>query len=142
MQSCRQLIEGPLALDPTLASRLLTMEQEFRRLTGHDLEVISGFRSRREQDALRQEGRPAAPDALSTHRTCPATGADLRVQGMFPGTAVRQYFGTAAVLARLRWGGGSEPDSRGIPSDWNHVDLGPRTDAVAVAYRDASRGMS
>jgi len=27
----------------------------------------------------------------------------------------------------LRWGGGGEVDSGGIPVDWQHADLGPRT---------------
>jgi len=90
--------------------------------------IISGFRSREEQDALEAAGRPTAPFDLSTHTTCPATGADLRI-GDLPGSQVpeelKRWFGSLAAVSGLRWGGGSSR-TNGIPSDWNHVDLGPR----------------
>lgn len=47
-------------------------------------------------------------------------GANAEVQS-------RVQFGLAANLAGLRWGGGSTVDDTGVPSDWNHLDLGPRT---------------
>ncbi len=90
------------------------------------IEIISGLRTPEEQDQLRAEGFPAADNDLSTHLTCPATGVDV-----WPGIAVtnvvKARLGAEAVHAGLRWGGGSQVDpATGIPSDWNHLDLGPR----------------
>lgn len=85
--------------------------------------IISGWRS-----AEVQAGLPhAAPDALSTHRSCPATGADLWLSTTAD-NALKLKFGLAAQRAGLRWGGGSpiDPNTQ-IPSDWNHVDLGRRS---------------
>lgn len=94
------------------------------------IRIISGIRSEKRQDELRSEGRPTAPPGVSTHTSCPATGADL-VPMVAAVTAVKARFGAEAVFAGLRWGGGSpigdlESDEPGIPSDWHHVDLGPR----------------
>jgi len=95
------------------------------RLPFHLL-IISGYRTQEEQDALREEGRPAAPDALSTHRTCPATGMDLWPK-IEVTDALKAQFLAEMTRSGLRVGGGSpiDPDT-GIPEDWNHVDLGPR----------------
>jgi len=90
------------------------------------LTVISGYRTPEEQNALRADGRPAANNDRSTHLSCPATGADLWIVGAEVTRELKAIFGSAAQAAGLRWGGGSAPDSDGIPSDWNHVDLGPR----------------
>lgn len=87
--------------------------------------MISGYRTPEQQEELIREGRPAAPVELSTHTTCPATGADVRV-ATFPTDAIKATWGRIATEHGLRWGGGSPRDDRGIPSDWNHVDLGPR----------------
>jgi len=87
--------------------------------------IISGFRTCEHQERLREEGRPTAPCALSTHvATCPATGVDVSVS-VTPVVAVRQTLGAEAVFAGLRWGGGGPVDSDGQPLDWNHLDLGP-----------------
>jgi len=123
-------------IHPELARRLAIMQQAcpFR------LNLISGYRTAERQAELEREGRPTAPDALSTHRSCPATGADIspvNVTGL--SQPVQVYVGEAATRAGLRWGGGS-PTKRlvfpgagkkgdtglDIPSDWQHVDLGPR----------------
>ena len=109
-------------IDQELADRIIVMQTMFP----HPLQIISGYRTREEQAELERQGRPAALDHLSTHRSCPATGADLWPLGVTIVPAVKAAFGDAAMRARLRWGGGSRPDERGIPSDWNHVDLGPR----------------
>ena len=90
------------------------------------VQIISGHRTPEEQVELGRRGRPTAPVDVSTHTSCPATGADLR-----PLTAVtnvvKARLGTEMHLAGLRWGGGSAIDPEtGIPSDWNHFDLGPR----------------
>lgn len=90
------------------------------------IQIISGYRSPQKQEALRREGRPTADVDKSTHTSCPATGADV-----WPGIAVTRVvqatLGEALVRAGLRWGGGSPVDSGGMPSDWNHADLGRRT---------------
>lgn len=90
------------------------------------LSIISGFRTREHQIALGESGRPAADPDVSTHCSCPATGADLRINGLSPGPYEKALFGEAATRVGLRWGGGS-PAPEGIPTDWNHVDLGPRS---------------
>ncbi len=35
-------------------------------------------------------------------------------------------WGRIATINGLRWGGGGQVDSGGIPVDWGHVDRGPR----------------
>lgn len=92
-----------------------------------DLTIISGWRSLERQEELRRAGRPAADPSRSNHLSCPATALDFRV-GVAATDAVKAEFGRAAVSVGFRWGGGSpvDPDT-GIPSDWNHVDEGPRT---------------
>lgn len=117
---------APWFLAPTLARRLARVLNRAEAETGLAWSIISGYRTREEQDQLRQEGQPAAPDELSTHRTCPATGADVKVATL-PTTAIKATFGRIATEEQLRWGGGSPVDPEtGIPSDWNHVDLGRR----------------
>jgi len=98
------------------------------------LQIISGARTPEEQARLEREGRPTAAYDLSTHAATDrsgcarlATGADLRSL-ITPTQTVKHHFGRAAFVAGLRWGGGSEFDENQIPSDWNHVDLGPRTE--------------
>jgi hypothetical protein len=90
------------------------------------LQLISGHRSMRRQVQLELEGRPAADPGLSTHTSCPATGADVW-PSVAPTNYVKALLGEAATLEGLRWGGGSPVDPEtGIPSDWNHLDLGRR----------------
>ena len=110
-------------IDPRLGRALQTMQANFPTT----LSITSGHRTDAEQDALRESGRPTAPNNLSTHLDCPwATGADLSA-GVAADPAVKIALGLAASLAGLRWGGGSPVDPEtGIPSDWNHVDMGPR----------------
>lgn len=126
-------------IHPELASRLAAMILIFEHNTGRELAVISGYRTPAAQQRLEDQGRPTAPVELSTHTICPARGADLRMEG-FAAPVLKQKFGEAAILAGLRWGGGSSIDSGGIPSDWNHVDLGPRMDDEAQAYRRRTQG--
>jgi len=90
------------------------------------IQIISGYRTAEQQEQLKREGARTAPDELSTHRSCPATGADLWPE-VTPTNPVKATLGTNARLVGLRWGGGSDVDPQtGIPSDWNHFDLGPR----------------
>ena len=105
--------------------------------------IVSGFRTKAEQDALRMSGRPAAPDDRSTHRSCPATGIDISL-GNLPTIAQKIAWGRNVMMQGLRWGGGSPVDGspilgpngnillNGIPSDWQHVDLGPRSRPLNV----------
>jgi len=88
--------------------------------------IISGWRSAAEQRRLSREGRPTAPDALSTHRSCPATGVDISL-GPLASEFMKVTWGRAALVSGLRWGGGGPVDPKNlIPLDWRHVDRGPR----------------
>lgn len=89
--------------------------------------IISGFRTAAAQQRLLDApNSKAAPIGRSTHTSCPATGGDFRL-GTPATNFAKARFGTEAVFVGLRWGGGSPIDpSTGIPSDWNHLDLGPR----------------
>lgn len=109
-------------ISPALAQRLVWMAQALP----FGVRIISGYRTAEKQENLRRAGRPTAPDDRSTHRSCPATGADVMPDVAVTNT-VKAELGRAAVAAGLRWGGGSPIDPEtGIPSDWNHLDLGPR----------------
>lgn len=110
-----------------LAYALEKIARQWEAETQRDLYILSGYRTAQDQLRLERQGRPAAPAECSTHTTCPATGADLWV-GPLPTNAMKATFGRIVIEhGGLRWGGGSPPDPEtGIPSDWNHVDLGPR----------------
>jgi len=113
-------------LDVRLADRLVGLFSDWDRETGVGIEVMSGFRTREGQVRPKEQGRPAASPDVSTHTTCPSTGADIRISGLIT-TAVKARFGRIAIMNGLRWGGGGPVDpSTGIPLDWNHVDTGPR----------------
>ena len=118
----RCAFEGKWKLHPELSSKLQLMASKFPV----PLNIISGHRSLEQQQQLIDEGK-GAPLHLSNHVTCPSTAADLwPVLGVTD--VVKAQFGEAAVSSGLRWGGGSPVDPEtGIPSDWNHVDLGPRS---------------
>lgn len=112
-----------LVLD--LTQRLVAMSSQ---IPG-GLTIFSGMRTVAEQEALEAAGRPTAPLDLSTHLSCPATGADVRFTLGAANLELqsRVQFGFWAVANGLRWGGGSPVDpTTGIPSDWQHLDLGPR----------------
>jgi len=118
------LCREPWLLSPTLARRLSDTLAEVSHRTGMSWSILSGYRTQEEQEQLARKGRPTAPRGCSTHTTCPATGADVQVNG-FPARQFKVIFGEVAQENGLRWGGGSPLDN-GIPVDWNHVDLGPR----------------
>ena len=113
-------------LSGDMVGRLVQSAEEFWEETRIDTYIISGYRTAQEQATLGRRGRPAAPDELSTHRSSPATGADVS----WSRPLIRVEKATWLRIGRLnglRIGGGSGPDSTGLfPSDFNHVDLGPR----------------
>ena len=107
--------------------RVWSSAEQFERETGgRRVRIISGFRTRAQQRRLGREGRPTAPDDLSTHRSCPATGVDISL-GLNASDFMKIIWGNIVLVNRLRWGGGGpvNPDNL-IPLDWRHVDLGPR----------------
>lgn len=115
-----------------LAARLLNVAG----MLPWDIQIISGARSRSEQQRLEDQGAPTAPFDLSTHANetpdgCPrlATGADVTpvLEGIRQNRPAIAQLGAAAVHAGLRWGGGSPADESGMPSDPFHFDLGPRS---------------
>lgn len=108
-----------------LAWRLIRSAVELSFLTHRSAFIISGFRSEAEQNELRRRGRPAAPPGRSTHTTCPATGADIWL-GPAPPRSLIQAWGNIVNVNGLRFGGGSPLGRDLVPSDWEHVDLGPR----------------
>lgn len=112
-------------VDEAVMRRVSRAADLFLMLTRRPVWIISGFRTRREQNRLRRSGRQAAPDELSTHRTCPSTGVDISLGSVVPVDVIRAW-GDLVELNGLRWGGGSSKDRRGIPSDWRHADAGPR----------------
>lgn len=117
---------GAWKLDGELVRRLQPALAQAEQETGLEWNILSGYRTEEEQDQLRRQGRPTAPPGCSTHTVCPATGADVQVS-TFPTNAIKATWGRIVVMHGMRWGGGSPVDpNTGIPSDWNHVDLGPR----------------
>lgn len=124
-----------MGVSSEFATKAIAFADRFRGTTGQDVEMISGYRSCRKQQMLGRRGRPVAPCDVSTHTSCPATGGDFRLPGLFDSDFIKLQFGNAAILSGLRWGGGS-PEREvtvagrvigNIPSDWNHLDLGRRT---------------
>lgn len=120
------VLSGIWGVDEATMSRVFQAAELFTLQTRRPVWIISGYRTRIEQLTLDRTGRPTAPDELSTHRTCPATGVDISL-GPLPGTELKLFWGQMVQLQGLRWGGGSELDSSLIPLDWQHVDRGPRS---------------
>jgi len=112
-------------VDPSVMHRLLLSALDFWQETRMPVWIISGHRTWAEQERLRMSGRPTASEETSTHRSCPATGVDISL-GPAPTGPMIATWGRIVTMNGLRWGGGSRPDERGIPSDWGHSDLGPR----------------
>lgn len=129
---CAVSMDWGIAL--ALAERVVLTAAYFSESTGRDFDIISGLRSCSEQQLLEERGRPAAPCELSNHTVCPARAVDVRIEG-YPARVLVIALGVAATAAGLRWGGGGPTDDDGVPLDWNHFDLGPRTDAVARGFR-------
>ena len=105
--------------------RVVRSAQEYTQETALPVDIISGYRTEGEQQALGTAGRPTAPDELSTHRSCPATGVDISL-GLYPVASQKAIWGRIVTMNGLRWGGGSPVDDGGIPLDWQHVDRGRR----------------
>jgi len=114
-------------VDQDTMRRVWLSAQDYEQETGgRRVSIISGYRTRAEQQTLSRRGRPAAADDRSTHRSCPATGVDVSL-GLNPSGFLKVTWGRVALVNGLRWGGGGpvEPDSL-IPEDFGHVDRGPR----------------
>jgi len=111
-------------VDGDVMARVFRAAELYANFTRSPVWIISGARTRLEQLRLGRGGRPTAPDELSTHRSCPATGVDISL-GSLPSTEKKRFWGQMVEVNGLRWGGGTE-FSDGIPSDWQHVDRGPR----------------
>ena len=107
--------------------RVMLSARDFEQeMGGIRVEIVSGWRSRDEQRRLNRQGRPTAPDALSTHRSCPATGVDISL-GLLASEFMKATWGRITLIHGLRWGGGGPVDEKnGIPLDWPHIDRGPR----------------
>lgn len=118
-------LAGRWAVKETVMYRVVHAAGDFERETKRDVRIISGYRTAQEQASLDRQGRPTAPDDVSTHRSCPATGVDVSL-GPFPTRVQKAIWGRVAVMNGLRWGGGGAVDEGGIPVDWGHVDDGPR----------------
>lgn len=125
-EACKLVLQW--GIHPILAEHFLRIAAQVERETGRKLTIISGWRSANEQASLKTAGRPTADPDLSNHLTCPATAIDVRlgVSNQLLTSTQKQIFGRIVTESGLRWGGGSKPDSKGIPSDWNHIDMGPR----------------
>lgn len=108
-----------------LMCRVFRAAELYQNLARSPVWIISGYRTRLQQIILGRRGRPTARDEASTHRSCPATGIDISL-GSLPSAENKLFWGQMVQANGLRWGGGSPPDEHGIPSDWRHVDLGPR----------------
>jgi len=118
-------IAATWGIDVSLATRIVRAAGLFLSFTRAPVWIISGYRTPYEQWLLRTSGRPTAPVGRSTHTSCPATGVDISL-GTLPDMEKKRFWGTLLELDGLRWGGGSAKDDNGIPSDWQHADLGPR----------------
>ena len=110
--------------------RVVLSAEDYEAETRGKVTLISGWRTRREQRNLGRRGRPAAPEGISTHRSCPATGVDVSL-GAAPTRVQKAIWGRIVAMNGLRWGGndGCPPgtcDDIGIPHDFGHVDRGPR----------------
>lgn len=112
-------------LEPNFAEKVAHVVNDLESELGRTVRIISGFRTNAEQDALRRSGRPAAPNNVSNHTICPARAVDISL-GFGPTRVQKAILGRIAMMNGLRWGGGSSVDSGGIPSDWQHLDTGPR----------------
>ena len=107
--------------------RVWLAAEDFLVETGRPVSIISGWRTLEQQRRLSREGRPTAPDDRSTHRSCPATGVDISL-GLGPTGFMKATWGRITLIHGLRWGGGGPVDPQsGIPIDWQHVDIGPRS---------------
>lgn len=112
-------------VDPDIMRRLVLSSEDMERETKREPFIISGWRSRAEQEALRQAGNPTASDETSTHRSCPATGVDITL-GFGVVVTEKHIWARILFMNGLVWGGRSAFDDDLIPIDWQHVDAGPR----------------
>ncbi len=109
------------------AERYESAAPEIHNETGRTVRIISGFRSDAKQLQLLREGKTNLGPDRSTHTVCPAGAIDVLI-GAAPTNVQKALLGRVMVFNGFRWGGGSPVDpATGIPQDWNHFDLGPRS---------------
>ena len=118
-------LAGRWGVSADTMERVVLSAQQYTQETALPVDIVSGFRTARAQERLGAAGRPTAPDEVSTHRSCPATGVDISL-GLFPTRVQKAIWGRVVTMNGLRWGGGGGVDDGGIPVDWQHVDRGPR----------------
>ena len=110
---------------PDIMQKAIQAAGLYLNFTRSPVWIISGYRTKAEQQRLGRMGRPIADEEKSTHRTCPSTGMDISLGSWVPRDK-KLFWGQLVELVGLRWGGGSKVDDHGIPSDWQHIDTGPR----------------
>lgn len=120
-------------IHPTLAGKLIFIVFPLIiKYLKRNPKIISGQRSVERQKELAEAGYRTADPTLSTHVagiSTPlgllATGVDISL-GFAPTTVQKLAVGAIVESAGLRWGGGAQRDSRGIPvgHEWAHIDLG------------------
>lgn len=118
------VLSNTWGVDADVMARVFRAAELYTNFTRSPVWIISGSRTRWEQMQLGRQGRPTAPDAVSTHRSCPATGVDVSL-GTLPSREKKLFWGQMVESNGLRWGGGSAVVD-GIPADWQHVDRGRR----------------
>ena len=125
MNECELMYKWGISYE--LARKLVTIAPIVQLHTAKEMHIISGYRTCADQAALEAQGRPAADCNVSNHTTCPATAVDIRlgVSNQLLTKVQKVIFGRIATENGLRWGGGSKFVDN-LPTDWNHLDLGPR----------------
>jgi len=119
-------VAGTFAVRPDVAEKAALLVVVYELLEpGRRATILSGYRTAAEQAQLERAGRPAAADQLSNHRAYPALAVDVSIGGL-PSLAQKQLLGLVGQVIGFRWGGGSPLDPHGVPTDWQHFDLGPR----------------
>ena len=122
-------IEKDWRVDCQLSDIIAAILTEVDHETLRSPHVISGYRTRAEQAELKRRGRPTAPDDLSNHRVLPSRAVDVSL-GAVPSKDMKWALGRAIQRWGLRWGGGSKLDESDIPTDWQHIDFGPRPPGI------------
>ena len=112
-------------VDPWVMQRVWLSAIDYENETAGAVWIISGHRTVAQQNELRRQGRPTADNDRSTHLSCPATGVDVSI-AVAPVRAQIWIWGRIVRMNGLRWGGDSKLHEAGYPTDFGHIDKGPR----------------